>query len=99
MTCKHRVKDKKQSTWNNDVYRTCRRQEFADGFCSIHHPDTIERESLRRAQEELQEDVRALQRREEAAVGRFMRVNNSSEFFQTLLHLKTVQALAKDIGD
>ena len=63
--------------------RNCKHKEYQDGYCKIHHPDTIEENLMR----ELQHEQRRIERIEESVVGAWMR-NKYPDLFIKMLEEK-----------
>ena len=62
----------------NDQPRNCKLKEFADGWCKIHHPDTLEEEFIKSIRyEELQ-----MQKSENRIIGAWLRDKHQSIFEQ-----------------
>lgn len=87
-TCKQQIKDKKASSWNNDVFRNCLGKPDASGYCTRHNPENIIDAEAAASQREIIRELRDACRKEEAAVGLFMRLRRPDEFVALLADLR-----------
>lgn len=87
--CKHPILDKKGSTWDRKVYRNCQLNAVTEnGYCRAHDPENIAIACARESQREIIEDLREACRKEEAAVGLFMRLHRNQEFESIISGIK-----------
>ena len=86
--CKHEMKDTKASTWGKTVMRQCKMAAKNDGYCDIHHPDSIARSLAQANKQQMIEDLRAIEQHEERIVGAFMRARDGENFARILDDIK-----------
>jgi len=96
-TCKHQIKDKKASTWSNEVFRNCQVKAGASGYCGRHDPGNIAEAEAAESQREIIAELREVKRKEEAVVGLFMRLRRPEEFAALLADLKEAEQVADEI--
>lgn len=68
--------------------RNCRAPEVADGWCRIHHPDTLESELVR----DLQRAKREAQSQENTNLGAWVRLKHPALFEQMLDEMEKQRA-------
>ena len=79
------------------VYRNCRAAATRDGYCTGHHPDNIEAALMRAEQQETLDDMREIQRKEEAIVGRFMRRSRPDDFAAILERIQEARRISDEM--
>lgn len=95
--CKQMVKDQKASTWDKEVLRNCQMKANENGYCTRHDPDEIARQIASDSQREIIKVIRESNRKEESAVGLFMRLRRQDEFYKLLQELKEAEEVAKEM--
>lgn len=95
--CKHQIKDKKASTWNHEVFRNCQVKAGASGYCARHDPANIADAEAAESQREIITELREAKRKEEAAVGLFMRLRRPDEFDALLAALREAETVATEM--
>ena len=95
--CKHYIKDKKASTWDKEVFRSCQVNAGASGYCARHDPANIADAEAAESQREIISLMREVMRKEEAAVGLFMRLRRPQEFIALLADLKESEKVADEM--
>lgn len=95
--CKHQVKDNEKSTFNNAVFRSCKLKAKRDGYCELHHPENIAYAIESQARNELIDELRAAEKREEALVGSLMRMRRKEEFDAILAEIRDAQSLMEQL--
>jgi collagenase-like PrtC family protease len=96
-TCKHQIKDKKASTWNNKVFRNCQVKAGASGYCARHDPENIAEAEAAESQREIIAEMREVKRKEEAVMGLFMRLRRPEEFAALLADLREAETVATEM--
>lgn len=95
--CKHQIKDTKASTWDKAVFRSCKLEAREDGYCDIHNPTNIERKIAQANIAEIVEEKRAIERREEAMVGAFLRIRDGEQFTAILNEIRTSEETVREL--
>ena len=77
--------------------RQCQMKAVKDGYCTRHHPETIEAKVADASQYDLVKGAREIEQREEALVGVFMRMRRREEFDSVLKEIKDADMLANQM--
>lgn len=95
--CKHQIKDTKASTWDKDVFRSCKLEAKEDGFCNIHNPANIAKSIALANVADIAEAKRGIERREEALVGAFLRIRDGAKFSDLLNEIITTEETIREL--
>lgn len=95
--CKHQIKDTKASTWQKEVFRSCKLAAKEDGYCDIHHPTNIAKSIAQANVNEIVDDKRVIERREESMVGAFLRIRDAEKFSAILDEIRTSEETVREL--
>ena len=89
--------DKKNSTWNNKVYRNCKLDGTINGYCPIHDPDRIERDAATESAKELIHEKAEILKMEDVIVGKTLRLLDPDKFKEILEKSKEAVEIAREL--